>query len=118
MVFVLCGLFSSSPKLGKEMGKNADCKNSRHLLFFRVFMSERISAREWCPSKALSLRLARPFRIEFCFSPRFLACFARICGLFCFIFAFSKNWFGETFVSKLPFQLLLAEIRPSSACTP
>ena len=42
------------------------------------------------------------FRIEFCFSPRFFACFARICGLFCFIFAFSKNWFGETIVSKLP----------------
>lgn len=104
--FCFMWLLSLFPKLGKEMGENADCKNSRHLLFFRVFMSERISVRERCPSKALSLRLARPFRIEFCFSPRFSACFACICGLFCFIFAFSKNWFGETFVSKLPFQLL------------
>ena len=58
------------------------------------------------------------FRIEFCFLPRCSACFARICGLFCFIFTFSKKRFGETFVSKLPFQLLLAEIPPSSACTP
>lgn len=47
-------------------------------------------------------RNGETFRIEFCFSPCFSACFARNSGLFCFIFAFSKNWFGETFVSKLP----------------
>ena len=47
-------------------------------------------------------RNGETFRIEFCFLPRFSACFARISGLFCFILAFSKNRFGETFVSKLP----------------
>ena len=51
-------------------------------------------------------RNGETFRTEFCFLLRFSACFARIRGLFCFIFAFSKNRFGETFVSKLPFRLL------------
>ena len=37
MVFVLCGLFSSSPNWGKKWGKNADYKNSRHILFFPRF---------------------------------------------------------------------------------
>ena len=47
-------------------------------------------------------RNGETFRIEFYFLHRFSACFARISGLFCFILAFSKNRFGETFVSKLP----------------
>ena len=70
------------------------------------------------PLPQIGERNGETFRIEFCFLPRFSACFARISGLFCFILAFSKNWFGETFVSKLPFRLLLAEIPLSSACTP
>ena len=64
----------------------------------------------------LGKEMGKLFGLNFVFLPRFSACFVRICGLFCFTFAFSKNWFGETFVSKLPFRLLLAEIPPSSAC--
>ena len=58
------------------------------------------------PLPQIGERNGETFRTEFCFLPRFSACFVRICGLFCFTFAFSKNWFGETFVSKLPLQSL------------
>ena len=47
-------------------------------------------------------RIGETFRIKFCFSPRFFVCFARNSGLFCYVFASSKMWFGERFVSKRP----------------
>ena len=40
-------------------------------------------------------RNGETFRIEFCFSPRFSACFARGSGLFCFILLFQKIGLGK-----------------------
>ena len=40
-------------------------------------------------------RNGETFRIEFCFLPRFSACFARNSGLFCFILLFQKIGLGK-----------------------
>ena len=79
------------PQIGERNGAKArTVKTVDTYCFSRAFMSERISARERWPSKALPLRLARPFRIEFCFSSCFSACFARDSGLFA-LFCFFKK---------------------------
>ena len=47
------------------------------------------------PLPQIGERNGETFRIEFCFSPRFSACFARNSGLFCFILLFQKIGLGK-----------------------
>ena len=88
---------SSYPSHGYHiLYKDRASKYNIWFLFYKAYI----------PLPQIGERNGETFRIEFCFLPRFSACSARISGLFCFTFAFSKNRFGETFVSKLPFRLL------------
>ena len=47
------------------------------------------------PLPQIGERNGETFRIEFCFLPRFSACFARNSGLFCFILLFQKIGLGK-----------------------
>ena len=47
------------------------------------------------PLPQIGERNGETFRIEFCFLPRFSACFARVSGLFCFILLFQKCGLGK-----------------------
>lgn len=108
MVFVLCGFFRSSPNWGKKWGKNADYKNSRHLLFFPRFYERAHKCARAVTEQGVIFAPCEIFSDQILFLPRFSACFARNSGCFCLFFVFFKNWIGEISVSKLLFRLLYA----------
>ena len=95
MVFVLYGLFFSSPNWGMKWGKNADYKNSRHLLFFPRFCERAHMLARAMTEQGVFLAPCETFSDRILLLPRFSACFARNSGLFCFILLFQKIGLGK-----------------------
>ena len=95
MVFVLYGYFHSSPNWGKKWGKNADYKNSRHLLFFPRFYERAHKCARVVTEQGVIFAPCEIFSDQILFFAPLFSLFCPHMRAFLVYFAFSKIGLGK-----------------------